>query len=102
MNSLVLPAWAITFVHGTVLVVFLIGMLCFFLHNRPLRQILGLKLMLQSISLGIITAGWENHQSHLPQSMVVTSLVIEAVILSLALTLIIQMNRHRKLEDQHD
>jgi multisubunit Na+/H+ antiporter MnhC subunit len=97
-----LPAWCITFVHGCVLLVFFIGMLCFFLKTSPLRQILGLKLMLQSISLGLITAGWERGKIDIPQSMVITSLVIEAVVIGLALTLIIQMNRHQRQEQAHD
>ena len=102
MSDLFLPGWVLAVVHATVLIVFMIGMLCFFLRKKPLRQILGLKLMLQSVSLGIITAGWENQQFDLPQSMVVTSLVIEAVVISLALTLVIQMNRHQKLEGNHE
>ena len=101
MAELALPLWALTFVHACVLVVFFIGMLCFFVRTRPIRQILGLKLMLQSVSLGIITSGWEQGTLELSQSMVITSLVIEAVVIGLALTLIIQMNRHQRLEKNH-
>ncbi len=96
-----LPAWVLTFVHACVLAVFFIGMLCFFLRTSPVRQILGLKLMLQSISLGIITSGWEHGKLALSQSMIITSLIIEAVVIGLALTLIIQMNRHQQLEQNH-
>jgi len=94
MIDLVLPNWLVTFTHISVLVVFMVGMLCFFLRKRYIRQLVGLKLMLQSISLGLILTGWQWGDPTLAQSMVISALVIEAVVIGLALTMIIHLARH--------
>lgn len=94
MLELDLPAWIIGFIHVSVLVVFIIGLLCFFLRRSYIRQLVGLKLMLQSVSLGLIFTGWEKQDMFLAQSMIISALVIEAVVIGLALTMIIQITKH--------
>lgn len=89
-----LPAWLLTFLHISVVLVFVIGLLCFFLRKRYIRQLVGLKLMLQSISLGLILTGWQRKDVYAAQSMVISALVIEAVVIGLALTMIIQLTKH--------
>ncbi len=91
MSDPVLPAWIFTVIHTSVILVFVLGLLCFFLRKEFIRQIFGLKLMLQSVSLGLIVAGWQNNDLLLVQSMVVSALIIEAVVLGLALTMIIHI-----------
>jgi multisubunit Na+/H+ antiporter MnhC subunit len=98
MIELALSSWMITFIHICILIVFVFGLLCFFLRKRYIRQLVGLKLMLQSISLGLILTGWEKGNLQLSQSMVISALVIEAVVISLALTMIIRMARHAQNE----
>ena len=94
MAEIVLSDWIISLVHKCVVVVFLIGLLCFFLRKRFIRQLVGLKLMLQSVSLGLLFSGWQNSDMFLSQSMVISALVIEAVIIGLALTMIIHIAKH--------
>ena len=99
MIELGLPAWLVDFIHVSVLAVFIIGLLCFFLRRSYIRQLVGLKLMLQSVSLGLILAGWEKQDLFLAQSMIISALVIEAVVIGLALTMIIQITKHKQAED---
>lgn len=94
MTELMLSDWMITFIHICILIVFVFGLLCFFLRKRYIRQLVGLKLMLQSVSLGLILTGWEKQDLFLSQSMVISALVIEAVVIGLALTMIIRMAKH--------
>jgi NADH:ubiquinone oxidoreductase subunit K len=94
MIDLVLPAWTVAYVHLCILLVFIIGMLCFFVRRSYIRQILGLKLMLQSVTLGLVITGWQYQDYYLAQSMVITALIIEAIVIGLALTLIIQIAKH--------
>ena len=101
MSDLALPAWLVTFSHLCVLLVFVIGLLCFFLRKRYIRQLVGLKLMLQSISLGLILTGWQRGDTALAQSMVISALVIEAVVIGLALTMIIHLARHARDEKDY-
>ena len=98
MTNLVLSSWMVTFIHFCILVVFAIGLLCFFLRKRYIRQLVGLKLMLQSVSLGLIMTGWEKQDLFLAQSMVISALVIEAVVIGLALTMIIHIAKHAQDE----
>jgi NADH:ubiquinone oxidoreductase subunit K len=100
MTELILPNWLITFVHFSILLVFMLGLLCFFLRKRYIRQLVGLKLMLQSISLGLILTGWQKQDLYFAQSMVISALVIEAVVIGLALTMIIHIAKHA--QDERD
>lgn len=94
MIELELPGWVLTYIHICVVVVFIIGLLCFFFRKRYIRQLVGLKLMLQSISLGLILTGWVRNDLYFAQSMVISALVIEAVVIGLALTMIIHLAKH--------
>ena len=100
MIELALPVWLVSFIHISILIVFMIGLLCFFLRKRYIRQLVGLKLMLQSVSLGLILTGWEKGDLYLSQSMVISALVIEAVVIGLALTMIIHMANHARDEKE--
>ncbi len=98
MTELVLPGWMITFIHICILIVFLVGLLCFFLRKKYIRQLFGLKLMLQSVSLGLILTGWQRNEMFLAQSMIISALVLEAVVIGLALTMLIHITKHAKDE----
>ena len=100
MPELDLPLWLMDFIHVSVLIVFIIGLLCFFLRRSYIRQLVGLKLMLQSVSLGLIYSGWEKQDMFLAQSMIISALVIEAVVIGLALTMIIQIAQHKQDENE--
>lgn len=89
-----LTNWMVNLIHICILIVFGLGLLCFFLRKRYIPQLVGLKLMLQSISLGLILTGWQNGDMNLAQSMVISALIIEAVVIGLALTMIIHMAKH--------
>jgi NADH:ubiquinone oxidoreductase subunit K len=98
MTEMILPDWLVAFSHICVLLVFTIGLLCFFLRKRYIRQLVGLKLMLQSLSLGLILTGWQKQDLYFAQSMVISALLIEAVVIGLALTMIIHIARHAQDE----
>jgi NADH:ubiquinone oxidoreductase subunit K len=100
MTELILPGWLVTFVHICILLVFVLGLLCFLLRKRYIRQLVGLKLMLQSISLGLILTGRQKQDLYFAQSMVISALVIEAVVIGLALTMIIHIAKHA--QDERD
>lgn len=94
MGEIFLSDWIVTSIHYAIILVFVIGLLCFFVRKRFIRQLVGLKLMLQSVSLGLIMTGWEKNDMYLSQTMVISALVIEAVIIGLALTMIIHIAKH--------
>ena len=49
-----------------------------------------------------VLAGWEHQDLKLMQSMVVSTLVVEAIVIGLALTMIIRINKQQKLENTED
>lgn len=99
MSKIILSDWIVTLSHYAIILVFILGLLCFFVRKRFIRQLVGLKLMLQSVSLGLIITGWEKNDLYLSQTMVISALVIEAVIIGLALTMIIHIAKHSQ-DDQ--
>ena len=99
MSEIILSEWILTLTHYVIILIFIIGLLCFFVRKRFIRQLVGLKLMLQSVSLGLIIKGWEKGDIYLSQTMVISALVIEAVIIGLALTMIIHIAKHAQ-DDQ--
>jgi len=54
--------------------------------------------MLQGICLGLIISGWEQGKTNLSQSMVISALIVEAVAVGLALTMIIHISHHPERE----
>ena len=94
MNNFILPDWLIGATHSCVIIVFVMGLLCFFIRKSLIKQIMGLKLMLQSISLGLILTGWQSNNLNLTQSLVISSLIVEAVVIGLALTMIVHISKH--------
>jgi len=100
MTELILPTWLVQLTHGCVITVFIIGILCFFLRKEFIRQIFGLKLMLQSISLGLIASGWQQNNLNAPQAIIISALIIEAIVIGLALTMIIHMAKHPENDRQ--
>lgn len=102
MSNLVSDVAVINFGYAIVLAVFGIGLLCFFIRPSAIRQIAGLKLMLQSVSLGLILSGWQRQDLDLVQSMIISALVVEAVVIGLALTMIIRMRQQNELAESEE
>ena len=84
------------------IVLFLIGLFCLMTRRNVIKQVIGLKIMLQGIALGLIHAG--QLQEHVPggrpggvplaETMVVSALIVEAVVIAIALALIVNVFRH--------
>jgi len=102
MNNLIPIGTVLALGHAAVLTVFMMGLLCFFIRPSSFRQIAGLKLMLQSLSLGLALTGWERQDLKLVQSMIVSTLIVEAIVIGLALTMIIRINKHQQLAEVED
>jgi len=100
MSDFVLPAWLLDLSHACVIVVFIIGLLCFFVRKEFIRQIFGLKLMLQSISLGLITVGWQRNDLNPPQTMIISALIVEAIVIGLLLTMVVRMTKKPRTDRQ--
>ena len=71
-----------------------IGFFCLLTQRSVLKQVVGLKIMLQGVTLGLIHAGQIVRDTRLAEAMVISALIVEAVVIALALALIVNVYRH--------
>jgi NADH-quinone oxidoreductase subunit K len=81
---------------------FLIGLLCLLTRRNVIRHVIGLKVMLQGVTLSLIQAGQSWGDTRLAEGMVVSALIVEAVVIAVALALIVNVYRHYPSGDVDD
>jgi NADH-quinone oxidoreductase subunit K len=79
---------------GVSLILFLIGLGCLLTQRNVLKQIFGLKIMLQGVTLGLIHAGWLSDDLDFAQSMVISALIVESVVIAVGLALLVNIYEH--------
>lgn len=73
---------------------FLIGLLCLLTQRNAIKQVIGLKIMLQGVTLGLVHAGYVLGDMYLAQTMVISALIVETVVICIAIALIVNIFRH--------
>jgi NADH-quinone oxidoreductase subunit K len=73
---------------------FAIGLFCLLTRRNVIKQVIGLKIMLQGISLSLVHAAQLHGDTQLGEAMVVSALIVEAVVIAVALALIVNVFRH--------
>ena len=86
--------WLDAFNTALSLLLFGIGLFCLLTRRSVLKQLVGLKIMLQGVTLGLIHAGQIVGDVRLAEAMVISALIVEAVVIALALALIVNVYRH--------
>ncbi len=71
-----------------------LGLFCLLTRRDIIKQVIGLKIMLQGVTLSLLTAGALHQDLRVAQGMVVSALVVETVVIAVALALIINVFRH--------
>jgi NADH-quinone oxidoreductase subunit K len=86
------PAYVkeLLFLSGSALL-FLLGLACLLTRREAIKQVIGLKIMLQGVTLGLIYQGHLSGDLHTVQSMVISALVVETILIAVALALIINV-----------
>ena len=93
MNAQTMP-WLDVFNTTLSLLLFGIGFACLLTRRSVLKQVIGLKIMLQGVTLGLIHAGQIVGDTRMAEAMVISALIVEAVVIALALALIVNVYRH--------
>ncbi len=75
-------------------VLFLVGLGCLMSQREAIKQVIGLKIMLQGVTLGLIYQGYVSDDLLTAQAMVISALVVETVLIAVALALIINIYQH--------
>ena len=73
---------------------FLIGLFCLLTQRNVIKQVIGLKIMLQGVTLSLIHAGRLRGDVEFAEAMVISALIVEAVVIAIALALIVNVFRH--------
>ena len=76
------------------LILFVVGLGCMLTRRNVIKQVIGLRIMLQGAALGLIHAGALHGDMDLAQAMVISALIAEAVCIAVALALIVNVFRH--------
>jgi NADH-quinone oxidoreductase subunit K len=80
----------LVFYSGSALL-FLLGLACLVTQRQAIKQVIGLKIMLQGVTLSLIYQGHVIGDLHTVQSMVISALVVETILIAVALALIINV-----------
>jgi len=72
----------------------LIGFTGMLTQKAVIKQVVNLKIMLQGVALALIHAGNTNQDTRLAQSMTISAIIVETVIIAIALALIVNVYLH--------
>ena len=78
----------------TSIILFLLGWVCLLTQRNALKQVIGIKILLQGVTLMIVWIGSQVENMYLAQVMVISALVVEAMVISLALSMIVSVFRN--------
>ena len=81
---------------------FIIGLVSLLTQHNLIKQMFGLKIMLQGVTLGLIQAGRMAGDLRVAQSMVMSALIVETVVIAVALALIVNVFQHYPSGDIDD
>lgn len=81
---------------------FLIGLFCLLTRRNTIKQVIGLKIMLQGVTLSLVHAGYLLGDTRLAETMVISALVVETIVVAIALALIVNVFRHYPSGDVDD
>ena len=85
--------WLDTLNTSLTVLLFLTGLLCLLTQRNAIKQVIGLKIMLQGATLGLVHAGHVRGDMRLAQTMVISALVVETVVIAIAVALIVNVFR---------
>jgi len=80
------PRWLGALITGLAGALFGLGLICLLTQRNVIKQVIGLKIMLQGVTLGLIYAGRVIGQQRVAETMVVSALVVETVVIAIAIS----------------
>jgi len=86
----------------TVFLLFAIGAYCILATYNLIRVLIGLELLIKAVTLLIIFCGYQTANTDLAQALVITIIVIEVVIMTIAAGVVVGIHRHNHSLDARD
>lgn len=88
-------SWNLFLVFGFfITMLFICGAYCLLVTRSLIRAIIGLELLIKAVTLLLIVVGYATNQTGLAQSLVITVIVIEVIIVVIAGGVTLQIFRH--------
>jgi NADH-quinone oxidoreductase subunit K len=84
------------------LALFVIGLAGLLTQRSTIKQIISIKIILQGVILQLIEAGRLSGNPAFAQSMVISALIVESVVIAIALALVVNIYRHYPTGDVDD
>jgi NADH:ubiquinone oxidoreductase subunit K len=84
---------------------FIVGIYCTLVTYNLIRALIGLEILMKGVTLLIIAAGYITGQLALAQSLVISLIVVEVVVIAVSVGVVLDIHRHnnsldvRKLRD---
>ncbi len=94
-----LQVWIPEVLLGFGLVQFILGILMLITQRNYLKQVLGMKVMLQGIILILVSEGWRRQDIFIGEAIIISALIVEAVVLAIAISLLIQIAKKARYTD---
>ena len=73
---------------------FVLGWICLISQRNVFKQVIGLKIMLQGVTLALVLAGKLQENMNLAQTIVISALIVETIVIALALAMIVSIFRN--------
>lgn len=74
-------------------ILFIIGLYCIFFTYNLIRVLIGAEILIKAVTLLIITVGYVTYHTALAQAIVITLIVIEAVVMTVAVGIVLGIYR---------
>jgi len=84
------------------LLLFAIGLGCLLTQRSVIKQVIGLRIMVQGVTLSLLHAAQLQGDTRMGEAMVISALVVEAIVIAVALAMIVNVYRHYPSGDIDD
>jgi multisubunit Na+/H+ antiporter MnhC subunit len=81
------------------IMLFVIGIYCVLATFNLMRALIGLEILIKAVTLLLVVAGYITQHEALAQSLVITLIVIEAVIMTVAVGVVLGIHSHNNSLD---
>jgi NADH:ubiquinone oxidoreductase subunit K len=82
-----------------VIILFVIGFYCLLATLNLVRALIGIEILMKAVTLLIIIAGYASGRTSLSQSLVITLIVVETVLIAVAMGIVLSVYKHTKSLD---
>jgi len=83
----------------SVILLFAIGIYCILATYNLIRVLIGIEILIKAVTLLVIVCGFKSGNLGLAQSLVITIIVIEVVIMTVAVGVVVGIHRHNNSLD---